>query len=146
MVIMVTKLFTVIMMNFFRNSKYVDVLPDVITDERWMEVKFQGMRYELMDIGKYFVVGKCYFYPFCFRKYMCDFTLMIFLHILSISILIDSKTSNLFSLNCIILQTFVEEMLRGLTKTSWERIDVNFSGTKQRYLAHNTIQVGFTFS
>ncbi|KAL4604445.1 hypothetical protein ACB092_10G194700 [Castanea dentata] len=34
-----------------------------------------------------------------------------------------------------------EEMLRGLTKTSWERIDVNFSGTKQRYLAHNTIQV-----
>uniref|UniRef100_A0A7N2N8M0 DUF676 domain-containing protein n=1 Tax=Quercus lobata TaxID=97700 RepID=A0A7N2N8M0_QUELO len=34
-----------------------------------------------------------------------------------------------------------EEMLRGLTKTSWERIDVNFSGTKQRYLAHSTIQV-----
>ncbi|KAK4560073.1 hypothetical protein RGQ29_009029 [Quercus rubra] len=34
-----------------------------------------------------------------------------------------------------------EEMLRGLTKVTWERIDVNFSGTKQRYLAHSTIQV-----
>ncbi|KAK9983079.1 hypothetical protein SO802_032604 [Lithocarpus litseifolius] len=34
-----------------------------------------------------------------------------------------------------------EEMLRGLTKMTWERIDVNFSGTKQRYLAHSTIQV-----
>ena len=37
----VTKLLTAIMMNFFKSSKYVvDVLPDVITDERWMEVKF----------------------------------------------------------------------------------------------------------
>ncbi|XP_015885416.1 uncharacterized protein LOC107420867 [Ziziphus jujuba] len=34
-----------------------------------------------------------------------------------------------------------EEMIRGLTKVSWERIDVNFSGSRQRYLAHNTIQV-----
>ncbi|XP_065628812.1 uncharacterized protein LOC112003436 isoform X7 [Quercus suber] len=34
-----------------------------------------------------------------------------------------------------------EQMLRGLTKLTWERIDVNFSGTKQRYLAHSTIQV-----
>ena len=36
----VTKLLTAIMMNFFKSSKYVDVLPDVITDVRWMEVKF----------------------------------------------------------------------------------------------------------
>ena len=40
MVVEVTKLFTAIMMNFFKSSKYVDVLPDVRTDERWMEVKF----------------------------------------------------------------------------------------------------------
>lgn len=26
---------------------------------------------------------------------------------------------------------------------SWERVDVSFSGSKQRFLAHNTIQVGF---
>ncbi|PKI46950.1 hypothetical protein CRG98_032649 [Punica granatum] len=34
-----------------------------------------------------------------------------------------------------------EEMLRHLTRLSWERIDVSFSGSKQRFLAHNTIQV-----
>ncbi|KAM2925782.1 hypothetical protein FF1_043250 [Malus domestica] len=36
---------------------------------------------------------------------------------------------------------FEEEMIRNLTKMSWERVDVNFSGSKQRYLAHSTIQV-----
>ncbi|XP_024166454.1 putative lipase ROG1 isoform X2 [Rosa chinensis] len=36
---------------------------------------------------------------------------------------------------------FEEEMIRGLTKVSWERIDVSFSGSRQKYLAHNTIQV-----
>ncbi|KAL2505568.1 alpha/beta-Hydrolases superfamily protein [Abeliophyllum distichum] len=34
-----------------------------------------------------------------------------------------------------------EEMIRGLTRLSWERIDVTFSGSIQRFLAHNTIQV-----
>uniref|UniRef100_A0A7N0TIH9 DUF676 domain-containing protein n=1 Tax=Kalanchoe fedtschenkoi TaxID=63787 RepID=A0A7N0TIH9_KALFE len=34
-----------------------------------------------------------------------------------------------------------EEMIRGLTKLSWERIDVKFNGILQRILAHNTIQV-----
>ncbi|XP_031270842.1 LOW QUALITY PROTEIN: putative lipase ROG1 [Pistacia vera] len=34
-----------------------------------------------------------------------------------------------------------EKMLRGLTAVSWERVDVNFSGSKQRFLAHSTIQV-----
>ncbi|KAG6649275.1 hypothetical protein CIPAW_07G201200 [Carya illinoinensis] len=34
-----------------------------------------------------------------------------------------------------------EEMLRGLTKVSWDRVDVSFRGSKQRYLAHSTIQV-----
>ncbi|KAL0697539.1 hypothetical protein Bca4012_053661 [Brassica carinata] len=34
-----------------------------------------------------------------------------------------------------------EEMIRELTKMSWERVDVCFRGTVQRFLAHNTIQV-----
>ncbi|XP_057490646.1 uncharacterized protein LOC130776434 [Actinidia eriantha] len=34
-----------------------------------------------------------------------------------------------------------EAMLRGLTKVSWERVDVDFKGSIQRFLAHNTIQV-----
>lgn len=34
-----------------------------------------------------------------------------------------------------------ETMIRGLTKISWERIDVSFKGSKQRHFAHNTIQV-----
>ncbi|CAN8305686.1 unnamed protein product [Cochlearia groenlandica] len=33
-----------------------------------------------------------------------------------------------------------EEMIRELTKLSWERVDVSFRGTMQRFLAHNTIQ------
>ncbi|KAK3425655.1 hypothetical protein EUGRSUZ_F02203 [Eucalyptus grandis] len=34
-----------------------------------------------------------------------------------------------------------EIMLRRLTRLSWERVDVSFSGSKQRYFAHSTIQV-----
>ncbi|XWS24049.1 hypothetical protein CRYUN_Cryun28dG0067600 [Craigia yunnanensis] len=34
-----------------------------------------------------------------------------------------------------------EEMIRGLTKVSWERVDVYFKGSRQRLLAHSTIQV-----
>ncbi|VVA90677.1 unnamed protein product [Arabis nemorensis] len=34
-----------------------------------------------------------------------------------------------------------EEMIRELTKLSWERVDVSFRGTLQRFMAHNTIQV-----
>ncbi|XP_019052222.1 PREDICTED: putative lipase YOR059C isoform X5 [Nelumbo nucifera] len=34
-----------------------------------------------------------------------------------------------------------EAMIRGLTKVSWERVDVSFKRSKQRFLAHGTIQV-----
>ncbi|KAK9002882.1 hypothetical protein V6N11_060458 [Hibiscus sabdariffa] len=34
-----------------------------------------------------------------------------------------------------------EEVLKGLTKLSWERVDVYFKGSRQRLLAHSTIQV-----
>ncbi|XP_011074317.1 uncharacterized protein LOC105159074 [Sesamum indicum] len=34
-----------------------------------------------------------------------------------------------------------ETMLKGLTRLSWERVDVSFKGSMQRLLAHNTIQV-----
>ncbi|XP_027904307.1 putative lipase YDR444W [Vigna unguiculata] len=34
-----------------------------------------------------------------------------------------------------------EEMIRSLTAMSWDRIDVSFSGSRQKYLAHGTIQV-----
>lgn len=34
----------------------------------------------------------------------------------------------------------VEEMIRGLTQVPWERIDVSFRKSTQRYVAHNTIQ------
>lgn len=35
----------------------------------------------------------------------------------------------------------IEEMLHGLGQLSWERVDVSFHNSKQRYVAHNTIQV-----
>ncbi|KAL0013360.1 hypothetical protein SO802_000429 [Lithocarpus litseifolius] len=34
-----------------------------------------------------------------------------------------------------------EEMIRGLTQVTWERVDVSFHKSRQRYIAHNTIQV-----
>ncbi|KAL3634113.1 hypothetical protein CASFOL_021167 [Castilleja foliolosa] len=34
-----------------------------------------------------------------------------------------------------------ETMIRRLTKLSWERVDVSFTGSVQRFMAHNTIQV-----
>ncbi|RYR47362.1 hypothetical protein Ahy_A07g033294 isoform A [Arachis hypogaea] len=36
-----------------------------------------------------------------------------------------------------------EEMIRGLTRMSWERIDVRFKGTMQKFLAHSTIQASY---
>lgn len=36
---------------------------------------------------------------------------------------------------------FEEEMVRGLTIVPWERVDVSFQKSKQRYVAHSTIQV-----
>uniref|UniRef100_A0A1D1Z3C5 Putative lipase YOR059C n=1 Tax=Anthurium amnicola TaxID=1678845 RepID=A0A1D1Z3C5_9ARAE len=34
-----------------------------------------------------------------------------------------------------------EEMIRGLTQVPWERVDVSFKKSTQRYVAHSTIQV-----
>ncbi|XP_043711243.1 uncharacterized protein LOC122660129 [Telopea speciosissima] len=34
-----------------------------------------------------------------------------------------------------------EEMIRGLTQVAWERVDVSFQKSRQRYIAHSTIQV-----
>eukprot|EP00268_Persea_americana_P064650 TRINITY_DN8538_c0_g1_i4.p1 TRINITY_DN8538_c0_g1~~TRINITY_DN8538_c0_g1_i4.p1 ORF type:complete len:418 (+),score=81.11 TRINITY_DN8538_c0_g1_i4:301-1554(+) len=34
-----------------------------------------------------------------------------------------------------------EAMIRGLNRVSWERVDVSFRKSRQRYFAHNTIQV-----
>lgn len=36
---------------------------------------------------------------------------------------------------------FEEEMIGGLTQVPWERVDVSFHKSRQRYIAHNTIQV-----
>lgn len=37
-----------------------------------------------------------------------------------------------------------EDMIRGLTQLNWERVDVSFQNSKQRYIAHNTIQARVT--
>lgn len=36
---------------------------------------------------------------------------------------------------------YVEEMIKGLTQVPWERVDVSFQKSNQRYIAHSTIQV-----
>lgn len=37
-------------------------------------------------------------------------------------------------------------MIRGLTQVPWERVDVSFQKSRQRYIAHSTIQVKFLSS
>ncbi|XP_075514559.1 putative lipase YDR444W [Primulina tabacum] len=49
-----------------------------------------------------------------------------------------SKASSAIGTQVIDLE---EEMIRGLNQVSWERIDVSFHNSRQRYVAHNTIQV-----
>ncbi|KAG8372418.1 hypothetical protein BUALT_Bualt12G0064100 [Buddleja alternifolia] len=39
-----------------------------------------------------------------------------------------------------------EEMIRGLNQVCWERVDVSFHKSRQRYVAHNTIQVSLPLS
>ncbi|XP_074269215.1 uncharacterized protein LOC141592441 [Silene latifolia] len=39
------------------------------------------------------------------------------------------------------IEDYEEEMIRGLNQVPWERIDVSFHKSRQRYIAHNTIQV-----
>ncbi|XP_071725328.1 putative lipase YDR444W [Rutidosis leptorrhynchoides] len=38
-------------------------------------------------------------------------------------------------------ENFEEAMIRGLTQKPWERVDVSFQKSTQRYIAHSTIQV-----
>ncbi|KAH6835383.1 alpha/beta-Hydrolases superfamily protein [Perilla frutescens var. hirtella] len=51
---------------------------------------------------------------------------------------VNSKVSYAVGTQVIDLE---EEMIRGLNQVSWERIDVSFHKSRQRYVAHNTIQV-----
>ncbi|KAK9946591.1 hypothetical protein M0R45_012047 [Rubus argutus] len=62
-------------------------------------------------------------------------------HIVNVETIDTASTQEEVSLEDKVNIDFEEEMIRGLTKVSWERIDVNFSGSRQKYLAHSTIQV-----
>ncbi|GAB4839250.1 hypothetical protein Ancab_028777 [Ancistrocladus abbreviatus] len=60
----------------------------------------------------------------------------------------SANQQELYSLESIIngwkkfnTKAMMEVMLRGLTKLSWERVDVKFNGSKQILLAHGSIQV-----
>lgn len=53
----------------------------------------------------------------------------------------DDKALSQANDGCLDTDDIEEEMIKGLTKVSWERIDVGFSGLKQWVLGHSTIQV-----
>lgn len=36
---------------------------------------------------------------------------------------------------------FAEEMIKGLSTVSWEKVDVSFHSSRQRFAAHSVIQV-----
>ena len=42
--------------------------------------------------------------------------------------------------------SFSEVMLKGLNRLPWERVDVSFKKSRQRFFAHSTIQVCVFFS
>ncbi|XVF47738.1 hypothetical protein PTKIN_Ptkin03bG0135100 [Pterospermum kingtungense] len=52
-----------------------------------------------------------------------------------------SKTPNNPSIAGAQTSDVEEVMIQGLTQVPWERVDVSFQKSKQRYVAHNTIQV-----
>lgn len=64
---------------------------------------------------------------------------------------VESETGNKASSSMVAKQTssmvakqtydLEEEMIRGLTQVPWERVDVSFDKSTQRYIAHNTILV-----
>lgn len=51
------------------------------------------------------------------------------------------ETPTMANINVHNSQEMEEAMIRGLTKLSWERVDVSFKGSIQRFLAHTAIQV-----
>ena len=61
------------------------------------------------------------------------------LHLTLYSLLYIRKRHKLYPLLFFVWN--IEEMLHGLGQLSWERVDVSFHNSKQRYVAHNTIQV-----
>ncbi|GAB2293715.1 hypothetical protein Dimus_027928 [Dionaea muscipula] len=69
-------------------------------------------------------------------------------HIVNMEIAKSGSSEDIYPLDSVIsgwksfdTNAMMEVMLSGLTKLSWERVDVKFNGPKQRFLAHNTIQV-----
>ncbi|KAK8655120.1 hypothetical protein V6N13_107712 [Hibiscus sabdariffa] len=63
-------------------------------------------------------------------------------HVVYVESETTNKIQNKASSNAISQTSDVEEvMIQGLTQVPWERVDVSFQKSKQRYVAHNTIQV-----
>lgn len=55
----------------------------------------------------------------------------------------DNKNAIVEMLSDSVVQNYdlEEAMIQGLTQVPWERVDVSFQKSRQRYIAHNTIQV-----
>nr|XP_004238551.1 putative lipase YDL109C [Solanum lycopersicum] len=53
----------------------------------------------------------------------------------------QEETPTMANINGHKSQEMEEAMIRGLTKLSWERVDVSFKGSIQKFLAHTAIQV-----
>lgn len=83
-------------------------------------------------------------YKFC-QKFSClKITFLDFLwKMINYKMLFTHLGLHLFIIIIIIYIFFAfgtEEMIRGLKQVSWERVDVSFQKSRQRYIAHNTIQ------
>ncbi|XP_015073708.1 putative lipase YDL109C [Solanum pennellii] len=57
------------------------------------------------------------------------------------SVSFQEETPTMANINGHKSQQMEEAMIRGLTKLSWERVDVSFKGSIQKFLAHTAIQV-----
>lgn len=130
--------------------------------ERWWKVIVWFGCY--LDKGKRGVVVRgsteyCFLLYVFITEYILIFLssmhFMAVTSIFSLSLIIDLVTEYCFLLWFSYIQSLlsvlnsvcpflcVEEMIRGLSQIPWERVDVSFQKSTQRYIAHNTIQASF---
>ena len=76
---------------------------------------------------KMFTVGLKIFFVFAKLAILCIFMIT--------EVLLSEPNSSSFS----------EVMLKGLNRLPWERVDVSFKKSRQRFFAHSTIQVCVIF-
>lgn len=95
------------------------------------------------DPARNFMVSYVLFFLVCLINFTASDLHMPVGRIACVFSLTYFKYSSLNLISVSILFQNVEKMIQGLTQVPWERVDVSFHRSRQRYVAHNTIQASF---